>query len=68
MRTMLASLSTLEVKHRELDESVRRLERRAYLTPSEQQRVSDLKREKLTVKDAIATIRRSSEPPRPDRG
>ncbi len=59
-------LNHLEARHRDLDVAVSRLGRRAYLTPSEQRTVSDLKKERLLTKDRIAVLRRS-EPPPPDR-
>jgi uncharacterized protein YdcH (DUF465 family) len=52
-------LVELERLHRELDNKVSRLERRAYLTPSEQAVMSNLKKEKLRAKDAIASLRRT---------
>jgi uncharacterized protein YdcH (DUF465 family) len=61
-----APLTRLEARHRDLDEAVTRLDRRAYLTPNEQEKVSALKREKLRTKDRITALRRSSWPPPPD--
>ncbi|HEX6276786.1 MAG TPA: YdcH family protein [Polyangiaceae bacterium] len=55
-------LSTLESRHRDLDQTVSRLDRRAYLTPTEQQTVAQLKKEKLMTKDRIVKLR-SSYPP-----
>jgi len=52
-------LTELERLHRDLDNQVSRLERRAYLTPSEQAVMSNLKKETLRAKDAIATLRRT---------
>lgn len=57
-------LSHLEARHRDLDVAVARLGRRAYLTPSEQRTVCDLKKERLLTKDRIAVLRRSEPPPR----
>ncbi len=57
-------LNHLEARHRDLDVAVSRLGRRAYLTPSEQRTVSDLKKERLLTKDRIAVLRRSEPPPR----
>ena len=51
-------LVELEQLHRKLDVAVSRLERRAYLTPNEQRQMTDLKKEKLRAKDAIASLRR----------
>jgi uncharacterized protein YdcH (DUF465 family) len=56
-------LSHLEARHRDLDVAVARLGRRAYLTPSEQRTVSDLKKERLLTKDRIEVLRRSQPPP-----
>ncbi|HEX5099477.1 MAG TPA: YdcH family protein [Polyangiaceae bacterium] len=56
-------LNHLEARHRDLDEAVARLGRRAYLTPSEQRTVSDLKKERLLTKDRITVLRRSEPPP-----
>jgi uncharacterized protein YdcH (DUF465 family) len=47
-----------ERQHHDLKEAVRRLERRAYLTPSEQFEVSALKKQKLATKDLIAALKR----------
>ena len=54
-------LSTLESRHRSLDDAVSRLDRRAYLTPTEQRTVAELKKEKLMTKDRIVKLR--SNPP-----
>jgi len=51
-------LMQLEKKHRSLDEEVRRLERRAFLTPDEQRQVSDLKKQKLVAKDELYALKR----------
>ena len=51
-------LNDLEERHRNLDVAVTRLERRAYLTPSEQMAMTNLKKEKLLTKDRIAALRR----------
>jgi uncharacterized protein YdcH (DUF465 family) len=48
----------LERRHRELDVQVSRLERRAYLTPTEQRLMTDMKKEKLWAKDQLASLRR----------
>lgn len=47
------SVSALERKHRDLDQQVRVLERRAFLTPNEQRKVQDLKKRKLVAKDEL---------------
>jgi hypothetical protein len=54
-------LSTLETRHRDLDDAVARLDKRAYLTPTEQRTIAELKKEKLMTKDRI--VRLKSNPP-----
>ena len=54
-------LNNLEARHRNLDDTVARFERRAYLTPTEQRTVTELKKEKLLTKDRI--VRLKSTPP-----
>ena len=51
-------LSELVARHRALDEQVDELERHRYLTPSEQQRVTSLKKMRLAAKDKIAELKR----------
>jgi uncharacterized protein YdcH (DUF465 family) len=58
MMSEAASVSELERRHRELDVQVSRLERRAYLTPTEQRLMTEMKKEKLLAKDLIASLRR----------
>jgi uncharacterized protein YdcH (DUF465 family) len=53
------SLEQLEERHRSLKEQVHILERRAFLTPEEQRRATDLKKQKLATKDAISMMRSS---------
>jgi uncharacterized protein YdcH (DUF465 family) len=53
----------LESQHRRLDEEVTLLGRRNYLTPEEQRRMRELKKEKLVIKDELYQARRASEPP-----
>jgi len=48
----------LELLHRNLDEEVSRLGRRAYLTPVEQREFLELKKQKLLAKDQLAALRR----------
>lgn len=48
----------LETLHRSLDVAVSRLGRRAYLTPSEQREMLELKKQKLQAKDQLAALRR----------
>jgi len=54
-------LVNLESRHRDLDDTVSRLERRTYLTPTEQRTIAELKKEKLLTKDRIVKLR--SNPP-----
>ena len=56
-------LTNLEARHRNLDDTVTRFERRAYLTPTEQRTVTELKKEKLLTKDRIVRLK-STPPPR----
>ena len=49
-------LETLQEKHRELDQELRHLERRAYLTPDEQKQATVLKKQKLATKDQIFAL------------
>jgi hypothetical protein len=51
-------LHDLERQHRGLDTEIEALERRAYLTPIEQQTARELKKRKLNAKDRIAALRR----------
>jgi hypothetical protein len=57
-------LSNLESRHRDLDDTVSRLERRAYLTPTEQRTISELKKEKLLTKDRIFKLKSNPPPAR----
>jgi len=49
-------LDTLVEQHRALDERVRQLDKRPYLTPAEQVEIRNLKKLKLVKKDMIAAI------------
>jgi hypothetical protein len=51
------TLAGLEEQHRLLKQQVTYLERRAFLTPTEQREATDLKKKKLATKDAIAALR-----------
>jgi uncharacterized protein YdcH (DUF465 family) len=53
-------LDKLQRLHRNLDDEVRKLERRAFLTPDEQRQMSDLKKQKLAAKDQIFAMKRDS--------
>ena len=55
-----ARLDKLQQLHRSLDDEVRKLERRAFLTPDEQRQMSDLKKQKLAAKDEIFAIKRDT--------
>ncbi len=53
------TIKTLEQQHKTLAQKVARLERRAFLTPSEQVEVSNLKKQKLATKDQLFEMRRA---------
>jgi hypothetical protein len=53
-------LADAEARHRTLDVRLKELGRRAYLTPSEQREVAELKKRKLVAKDAIAELRKAT--------
>jgi uncharacterized protein YdcH (DUF465 family) len=55
-----ARLDKLQQLHRSLDDEVRKLERRAFLTPNEQRQMSELKKQKLAAKDEIFAIKRDT--------
>jgi uncharacterized protein YdcH (DUF465 family) len=55
-----ARLDKLQRLHRSLDDEVRKLERRAFLTPNEQRQMSELKKQKLATKDEIFAIKRDA--------
>jgi hypothetical protein len=52
-----STLDLLEQQHRTLKQQVAHLERRAFLTPTEQREATDLKKRKLRTKDAISALR-----------
>jgi hypothetical protein len=54
------TLETLEEQHRTLKQQVAYLERRAFLTPTEQTQQVALKKQKLATKDAITQLRTRS--------
>jgi uncharacterized protein YdcH (DUF465 family) len=61
--TAVDRMRELEAEHRTLDERVRTLSRRAYLTPDEQRETAELKRLKLSAKDRLhALVARADEP------
>jgi hypothetical protein len=51
------TLEHLEQQHRTLKQQVAYLERRAFLTPTEQREAITLKKQKLATKDAITQLR-----------
>jgi uncharacterized protein YdcH (DUF465 family) len=48
----------MELRHRELDNRIEELGKRALLTPTEQREISELKKHKLLAKDQIAAMKR----------
>lgn len=52
-------LSSIEAQHRQLDERLRELGRRPFLTPKEQLEVAEIKKHKLRAKDEMTALRRS---------
>lgn len=58
-----SSIESLQKQHQQLDTELRRLERRAFLTPNEQTRATDLKKQKLATKDQIFAMRRDDSGP-----
>jgi hypothetical protein len=52
-------LSSIEAHHRELEERVRELGRRPFLTPKEQLELAEIKKHKLRAKDEITALRRA---------
>ncbi len=51
-------MSRIEAQHRALDDRLRELGRHSHLTPLEEREVSEIKKQKLRVKDQIAAFRR----------
>ena len=58
----LDRIRALEEEHRTLDERLRVLTRRAYLTPNEQMEAAEIKRKKLLAKDRMTALSRSDLP------
>lgn len=54
-------LRETEARHRRLDERLKELGRRAYLTPCEQLEIAELKKHKLRAKDEMVALRASSD-------
>ena len=50
-------LSLIESRHRELDARLKELGRHAYLTPTEQREIAELKKHKLRAKDEMFALR-----------
>jgi uncharacterized protein YdcH (DUF465 family) len=59
LRGLEDRLNRVEAHHRELDERLEQLRRRAHLTPKEQLELAEIKKHKLKAKDEIAALRRS---------
>lgn len=59
LRGLEDRLNRVEARHRELDERLEQLRRRAYLTPKEQLELAEIKKQKLRAKDEIVALRRS---------
>jgi hypothetical protein len=51
-------LTSIEAQHRALEERLRELGRRPYLTPREQVEIAELKKHKLRAKDEMTALRR----------
>jgi hypothetical protein len=51
-------LSVVEARHRELEERLKELGRRPYLTPREQVEIAEIKKHKLKAKDEMFDLRR----------
>jgi hypothetical protein len=52
-------LSLVEARHRELDERLKELGRRPYLTPREQVEIAEIKKHKLRAKDEMFDLKRA---------
>ena len=51
-------LNKAEARHRALDERLKELGRRAFLTPTEQREITEIKKHKLRTKDEMVALRR----------
>jgi hypothetical protein len=51
-------LTSVEARHRALEERLRELGRRPFLTPREQVEVAEIKKHKLRAKDELMALRR----------
>ena len=56
---LMERIRRMELRHRELDTRIDELGRRAFLTPTEQREISELKKHKLQAKDQIAALKRA---------
>ncbi len=52
-------LSSIQAQHQQLDDRLRELGRRPFLTPKEQLEVAEIKKHKLRAKDEIIALRRA---------
>ncbi len=52
-------LTSIEAQHRALEERLRELGRRPYLTPKEQVELAEIKKHKLRAKDDMMAIRQT---------
>ena len=59
MVTATDRMRALETEHRALDERLKILSRRAFLTPDEQREAAELKRKKLFAKDRLFALARA---------
>lgn len=51
-------LSLVEARHRQLDERLKELGRRPFLTPPEQREIAEIKKHKLRAKDEMTALRK----------
>lgn len=56
-KSMNTQIRHLEDKHHRLDRAVEQMVTRPHLTPGEDQRVKELKKRKLLVKDGLEALR-----------
>ena len=59
LRGVEQRLTSIEAHHRQLDERLRELGRRPFLTPKEQLEVTEIKKHKLRAKDEMTALRRA---------
>jgi hypothetical protein len=53
-------LSSIEAQHQKLEDRLRELGRRPFLTPKEQVEIVEIKKHKLRAKDELTALRRGS--------